>query len=593
MSASNKKKLRKQEAEAQMTKRQAAASKDAKKQKIYTMTFWVVIVLCVCITIGALLTNPIKNVVYKNTVAVNVGEYSVNAVELNYFYVDAINTFYNQYSSYISFLLSTSKPLDEQVYDQTTGESWADYFVSQAEYNIQSTYAVYDLAISEGYTLSEEDQSALESTMTYMSLYASIYGYGSMDKYLQAIYGNGANEESYREYYEKCLIAESYYSYHADSLEYDAEALSTYDQEHTGEFDSYTYASYYLAVNKFYAEDAGTLGEDGKTKTYTEEEIAAAVEAAKAAADSLAAGDYADLAAFDQAIAELDINKTAEDDKSDTSNDENAEDKDTEDDASKDEDAEDEDTEEEKVTYKYLSNQEEILYTSVNSLFRDWIIGKVAGETEDDEPTFETRKEGDLTVIAYTSGSGENEKVNGYYVLRYGSSSNNRINLVNVRHILVMFKNAEGKTYSDGISSFTEAQKKTAMLEANEILADFEAGEKTEEAFTALAKDKSDDTGSKTNGGLYEEVYPGQMVTNFNDWCFDETRAAGDYGVIETEYGYHVMYFVDTCETLYRDFMITETIRSEDMAAWYEALVDSMTVTEVNTKYVNKEMTIG
>ena len=37
---------------------------------------------------------------------------------------------------------------------------------------------------------------------------------------------------------------------------------------------------------------------------------------------------------------------------------------------------------------------------------------------------------------------------------------------------------------------------------------------------------------------------PGDMVTAFNDWCFDESRKSGDTGVVETEYGAHVMYFV-------------------------------------------------
>ena len=89
MSASNKKELHKQE----------TASAEAKKTKVYTMSFWVVIVLCVCITLGSVLVNPVKNVIYKNTVAVQVGDYEVNAVELNYFYVDAINNYIKEYNS--------------------------------------------------------------------------------------------------------------------------------------------------------------------------------------------------------------------------------------------------------------------------------------------------------------------------------------------------------------------------------------------------------------------------------------------------------------------------------------------------------------
>ena len=34
------------------------------------------------------------------------------------------------------------------------------------------------------------------------------------------------------------------------------------------------------------------------------------------------------------------------------------------------------------------------------------------------------------------------------------------------------------------------------------------------------------------------------MVPEFNDWCFDASRQYGDYGLVKTTYGYHVMFFV-------------------------------------------------
>ena len=80
MSSSNKKKLRKEQ---YMTERQVAAAKEAKKMKTYTLTFWVVIALVVCIFVGAVVSNPIKNVLYKNTSAIVVGDYSISAVEAN------------------------------------------------------------------------------------------------------------------------------------------------------------------------------------------------------------------------------------------------------------------------------------------------------------------------------------------------------------------------------------------------------------------------------------------------------------------------------------------------------------------------------
>ena len=34
------------------------------------------------------------------------------------------------------------------------------------------------------------------------------------------------------------------------------------------------------------------------------------------------------------------------------------------------------------------------------------------------------------------------------------------------------------------------------------------------------------------------------MVPEFNDWCFDEKREPGHSGIVKTDYGYHLMYFV-------------------------------------------------
>lgn len=33
------------------------------------------------------------------------------------------------------------------------------------------------------------------------------------------------------------------------------------------------------------------------------------------------------------------------------------------------------------------------------------------------------------------------------------------------------------------------------------------------------------------------------MADAFENWCFDANRKPGDTGIVETTYGYHVMYF--------------------------------------------------
>ena len=119
-----------------------------------------------------------------------------------------------------------------------------------------------------------------------------------------------------------------------------------------------------------------------------------------------------------------------------------------------------------------------------------------------------------------------------------------------------------------------------------DLLAQWKAGDANEDSFAALANEVSDD-GDGTTGGFYGDIYPGQMVSAFDAWCFDDGRKAGDTGIVETEYGYHVMYFCGDSTTTYRDYMIEQTLRTEDLNAWYNGLSENITVTEGDTKYVN------
>ena len=111
---------------------------------------------------------------------------------------------------------------------------------------------------------------------------------------------------------------------------------------------------------------------------------------------------------------------------------------------------------------------------------------------------------------------------------------------IDVRHILYL-------SDADGDETVTDEEKAAAKAKADAMLAEFRK-DPSEERFAQLASENTEDPGSKESGGLYENVYRGQMVKTFNDWCFDSARKPGDTGVVETEYGYHVMYFVKAAE---------------------------------------------
>ena len=136
---------------------------------------------------------------------------------------------------------------------------------------------------------------------------------------------------------------------------------------------------------------------------------------------------------------------------------------------------------------------------------------------------------------------------------------------VDVRHILIMPET--NGTDDSGAAVSTEEDWAAAEAKAQEILDQWLAGEKTEMSFAELAAHNSQDPGSVNNGGLYEKVYVGQMMEPFEDWCFDETRKVGDYGIVKTDYGYHVMYFSGSVDIWFH------TAQSEMLSAALENVV--------------------
>ena len=168
----------------------------------------------------------------------------------------------------------------------------------------------------------------------------------------------------------------------------------------------------------------------------------------------------------------------------------------------------------------------------------------------------DARQEGDTTIAAY------GEK--GYYAVLFHSRSRNDYHTVSVRHILV------------------DSEEK-----ANELLQQYNDGEKTEDAFAALAVANSTDPGSASNGGLYSNIYKGEMVPSFEDWCFDPARQSGDTGIVESSNGYHVMYFVETNPQPYWYYKADLDLKNDAYDEWYAGITDGVETEQLDgMKYV-------
>jgi hypothetical protein len=129
---------------------------------------------------------------------------------------------------------------------------------------------------------------------------------------------------------------------------------------------------------------------------------------------------------------------------------------------------------------------------------------------------------------------------------------------VDVRHVLKLIeKYGEQDTANKNTEpnyGYTQEAWDACQAAAQKLLDEWLAGERTEESFGEMANEHSDDQGGKvTNGGIYEDVVKGKMVKPFEDWIFDENRQVGDYGLVKTQYGYHIMYFVGGEEIWYAE----------------------------------------
>ena len=646
MSASSKKKLRKEQEVAAMTQRQKQEQKEAKKLKWNTIGFVAIIGLVLVAFLAIISWNWISNngILEKNTTAATINGNEINSVEMNYYFVDTALEQANQLASYAEYFggnismmgLDTSKSLEDQFYDEENKITWADYIMDMAIESAQSDYAVAAAAKKAGYSLSDEDKATLDTYSKNLDANAKAYGYEDADQFLSMQYGSGSDKESYLAYLKRSMIASGYYTEYSDSLTYDEAAIREHDAKNPLNYNSYDYAHYYV-TNDDYLE-GGTEGEDGKV-TYSDEEKKAAADKAKAVAEQLKTCES--LEALEAAVAELEVGGKKE----------------------------------ETVTHAHKT-----LYTSIDATYSEWI-----GNAD--------RKEGDIEMFENKSAAAEGEEaeVVGYYIVVYeGMITNAENKMSNVRHLLVAFPEeteeestettgetettGDDETPGDDVTAPTEATteateavteatteateaatteateaatteateaateevteptteetkpvegedtetegedvettgeetegeeeaavsetvKAETLKKAEDLLAQWQAGEATEDSFAALVKDNTDDEGSAETGGLYEDIHAGSnYVESFLNWATDAERKAGDVEIVETEYGYHIMYFVGWDEFSYRDQMIHDEMKNEELEAWYTGLTEAKPAKEGNTKYIKKDLILA
>ncbi|MBD5134227.1 MAG: hypothetical protein HDT38_07145 [Clostridiales bacterium] len=183
------------------------------------------------------------------------------------------------------------------------------------------------------------------------------------------------------------------------------------------------------------------------------------------------------------------------------------------------------------------------------------------------------------------------EGESGYYVISFHDRYLVDEPTYDVRHILVA---AETTTDDDGHTvAPTDEAWAAAKAKMDEIQAAWDASDKSEDAFAKLANENSDD-GDGTTGGLYERVYEGWAVSEFNDWVFGASHQPGDVGLVQhneeggSYYGYHLIYYVKENEPVWMG-TVRNTMANTALTEWTDGLTAAYPPAQTNgANYLGK-----
>lgn len=443
------------------------------------------LVLVLCVSLG----------IYNSSLPeYTIGDEELSSDEYNFYYNLIVNNFINNNYYYLSLYgLDIEKPLNTQVYDETTGKTWEDFFKESTDENLQELMSAKIDADKNNY-ICKDLNTQLEDYMHDLE-HAAEEAEMSLANYVKSIYGNSMDLKEFKGYVSTYLYISSYLSYKYDEIKVTDEDV---ESKYANNADDYNVVDGYLyqfkQLTKTDPDSNSQLPDKDETKAQAE-----------ALYEKIKNGEsFVDV--INATIPDSDSNKESYKDGS-------------------------------AVTiekYRKSGFTEEV---------GKWLFSN-------------DRKENDTTLIY-------NESDGSYYLVKFTRKYLDKTPTVDVKHILVSFE-------TDSNGNIVSGGKEKAKEEIDKIKAEFDKNP-TVENFDKLAE-QSDDTGSSHNGGLYEGVSKGDMVDNFDAWIFDENRKEKDVEIIETEIGYHLMYYVGTNKPAYQ-LEIINTIKSDIYSGWLEGIL--------------------
>lgn len=417
------------------------------------------------------------------------------------YYYASIVSYYEQYASYGYYSLDTTKDYSKQYTTDDDGNkiSWQKFFETEALKEVEQITTYYSKALEEGVTLTSAQKKTIEKQISTLKDSASQNDV-SLDQYIKANFGTYCSEDTIRIMLEQYYLSANYKGKFKGETKVTDNDVDKYYNDHKNDYKKIEF--YYIA-SPYDATDDNSKNESIKTA----EKIMAKMKDKKSVIALVPEvySSYID----SQVKSSMEKDSTLTEKKA-----------------------------REEAIKSYESN----------------VVTTVSGSDSPFDDKMNTWLFSDDTKVGSKKYYIDEDAKYIYIVLKTSKASVEENETYTVRHILVAPESGSNSSSSTSEKTeYTDEQWAAAKKKADSILAKFNKTDKSEYEFAKLAEQYSTDSASTSSGsndsfgGLYESVTLGQMVPDFEKWSIDDSRKYGDTGIVKSDYGYHIMFFINDC----------------------------------------------
>ena len=196
---------------------------------------WIIGIVCAVLAVAIIVGSALLSTTFFNSraTAVTAGEHKITPAEYDIFYRTLYSATAEQYGDSASSIM----PL------------LAESLKAETLERIKQVYAIYDAAVAEGYTLSEEGKQSIDAEMDEYKSYVEMLGAKNVNQVLEYFLGTGVTEEIYRHYREVYSVVADYATAKNEAFVPEDAELDAYYAEHKDEYDLVTYRQFAVTTD--------------------------------------------------------------------------------------------------------------------------------------------------------------------------------------------------------------------------------------------------------------------------------------------------------------------------------------------------------